>query len=79
MMTLGSSTTLSSVPVEAVAATIQGREDGAPDVRPVEAAGSSAAASLVTGEAMASADVVVTGVGTPLPPATAVGESWGGG
>jgi hypothetical protein len=28
---------------------------------------------------MASADVVVTGVGTPLPPATAVGESWGGG
>jgi hypothetical protein len=75
MMTSGSSTVLSSVPVEALATAIGGREDRAPDVGLVEAVGTPTAASLAIGEAMASAVVVVSGAGTPSPFAATVGEA----
>jgi hypothetical protein len=76
-MTSGSSTTLSSAPIEVVAVAIQGGEGRAPAVRPIETAGSPIAGPLVAREAMASAVVVVSGAGTPSPPVVAVGEPWG--
>jgi hypothetical protein len=53
--------------VEVVGANVQGGEGRAPAARPVEATGSPAAAPLVIEEAMASAAVVVSGAGSPLP------------
>jgi hypothetical protein len=76
-MTLGFSMVLSSAPIEAIAATIRGGEDGASDAGIVEAAGKPTATSLVTGEVMASATIVVSRAGTPSPPASAVTEPWG--